>query len=145
MTFFISAVAEGALYTFGVFFEPLLHEFGWTRAVTSAACSIAIGLELPIGIVAGRLTDKFGPRIALTACGFFWGLGFLLMSQTNTIWQLYLFYGLGVGMGMGLFWVPVISIVPRWFAKRRALMMGIVLSGIVFLRVLSSHGNYLFL
>ncbi len=130
ITFLISVVAEGVLYTFGVFFEPILSDFGWSRAVTSAASSIGIGLELPIAIIAGRLTDKFGPRVVLTICGLSWGFGFLLLSRAETVWQLYLFYGLGVGLGMGLYWSPVISLIPRWFVKRRALMMGIVTSGI---------------
>lgn len=31
--FVIAAVGDGLLYSFGVFFEPLLKEFGWSRAM----------------------------------------------------------------------------------------------------------------
>jgi MFS family permease len=130
VAFIIVAVAEGLLYSFGVFFEPLLSEFGWTRAMTAGALSLAGLLVPPIGIVAGKLTDRFGPRQVLTACGFFFGLGYILMSQTSTLWQLYLFYGVMVGIGTGLYWISVVSIVPKWFVHRRALMMGTVLCGI---------------
>ncbi len=129
-TFIIAAVVEGLLYSFGVFFKPLLNEFGWTRAMTSGASSLSSILRVPLVIAVGRLSDRFGPRQLLAACGFFLGLGYLLMSQTNTIWQLYLFYGVIVSIGMSLYWIPLISLVPRWFARRRALMMGIVTSGI---------------
>ena len=37
--FFIQAVVGGTIYTFGVFFKPVLTEFGWTRAMTSGAFS----------------------------------------------------------------------------------------------------------
>ena len=125
----IVTVAEGVLYSFGVFFAPLLSEFGWTRAMTSGALSLSTIVHIPILIVVGGLTDRFGPRLVLSASGFFLGLGYLLMSQTNAIWQLYLFYGVIASIGMGFYWVPIISIIPRWFAKKRGLMMAIVTSG----------------
>ena len=128
--FVIAAVVEGIMFSFGVFFKPLLTEFGWTRAMTAGAFSLFTVLHIPIVIAAGALTDRFGPRLMLTACGFFLGLGYLLMSQTSAIWQLYLFYGVVASIGMGLYWVPVISILPRWFVKRRALMIGVAVSGI---------------
>lgn len=128
--FIIAAAIEGALFTFGVFFKPLLTEFGWTRAVTAGVFSLYGILHVLTAIVAGRLTDRLGPRLVLTACGFLTGLSYLLMSQASALWQVYLFYGAIGGIGLGFYWVPVISIVPRWFVKRRALMMGIFISGI---------------
>jgi len=129
VVFFIMLVAWGIFLSFGVFFEPVLTEFGWTRAATSGAFSLAFLVMGPLGIVVGRLTDRFGPRPVMTGCGFFLGLGFLLMSQISAIWQLYLFYGVIIGIGMSATWVPANSIIPRWFAKRRGLMTGIVLNG----------------
>jgi len=128
--FTIAVAVEGLLFSFGVFFKPLLSEFGWTRAMTSGAMSFGSVLRIPLSMVSGRLTDKLGSRVMLTACGFFIGLGYLLMSQINALWQLYLFYGGIVAIGMSCYWVPLISIIPRWFASRRGLMMGIVACGI---------------
>ena len=91
----------GAFTSFGIFFKPLSSEFGWSRATTSIATSIssiAMGLA---AIATGRLTDKYGPRVVLIACGLFMGLGNLLMSQVSALWQLYLFYGILFGTGMG--------------------------------------------
>ena len=39
-SFLIMTLTYGAMYTFSVFFEPLLDEFGWTRAMTSGAFSL---------------------------------------------------------------------------------------------------------
>jgi len=83
-----------------------------------------------LGIGVGRLTDRFGPRLLVVGGGFFLGLGYLLMSQTNAIWQLYLFYGVVRAIGMSGLWVPLVSTVARWFVKRRGLMSGIVFAGI---------------
>ena len=78
----------------------------------------------------GRFTDRLGPRIVLTFCGFLIGLGYLLMSQLSAVWQLYLFYGVIIGTGMGGTRVPLLSTVARWFVKRRSMMTGIILTGI---------------
>ena len=101
---------------FGVFFKPVLTEFGWTRALTSGAFSLAMIISGLLTIVMGALNDKFGPRVVLTLCGSLLGLGYLLMSQVNAIWQFYLFYGVIIGIGMGGSVIPLLSTVARWFA-----------------------------
>jgi len=127
--FCIMVMAGGIWVIFGVFFEPMLTEFGWTRATLSGAASLRVFLTTLFGIAVGRLTDKFGPRPVATVCGLFLGLGFFLMSRISTIWQLYLVFGVITGVGMCGLWVPMISTVSRWFVKRRGMMTGIVLSG----------------
>ncbi len=129
-SFPILLIAYGATNTFGVFFEPLLTEFGWTRAATSGAFSLYVFLHGLLYIVTGRLNDRFGPRVVLTACGFFLGLGYLLMSLVGAIWQLYLFYGVIIAIGVSGAFVPLISTVTRWFVKRRGIMTGIMVSGV---------------
>ncbi len=108
----------------------MLTELGWTRAVTSGAFSLSITLYGLLAIGMGRLTDKFGPRLVITACGLFFGLGYLLMSQITAVWHLYLFYGVIIAIGGSGLYVPLISTVARWFVRRRGVMTGIVVSGI---------------
>jgi len=127
--FLIMMIMWGTIYTFGVFFNPLLIEFGWTRAETSGAYSLFMVLHGLLYIVTGRLNDRFGPRVVITTCGFFLGLGYLMMSQISAIWQLYLFYGAIISVGISGGFVPLTSTVARWFVKRRGLMTGIVVSG----------------
>ena len=128
--FFTMLLMWGTLLSFGVFFKPMINEFGWTRAATSAAYSAAILLHGLLSIVVGRLTDRFGPRLVIVAGGVFISLGYLLMSQVSAIWQLYLFFGGIVGIGMGASFVPMVSTIARWFTKRRGMMTGIVVSGV---------------
>lgn len=127
--FFISVVTHGMRNSYGVFFKPMLTEFGWTRAVTSGAFSLAWMMEGVLSILIGALNDRFGPRLVLTFCGVLLGLSYLLMSRMGNIWQLYLFYGVLGGAGGSVF-VPIVSTVARWFLTRRSLMTGLAVTGI---------------
>ena len=127
--FCIQMVVWGISSTFGVFFKPLLTEFGWSRATISGASSLYFLLMGFLSIVAGGLTDRFGPRIIIGIGGFFLGVGYLLMSQINAIWQLYLFYGVIIGIGASPADVSLLSTVARWFVKRRGMMSGIIKAG----------------
>jgi len=125
----IMSIMWAVYYTFGVFFKPVLNEFGWTRAMTSGAFSLASIMNGSLTVAVGGLTDKFGPRMVITVCGLFLGLGFMLMSQMSNVFHLYLFYGIFVGVGMSGSFIPLTSTVTRWFFKRRGLMTGVVVAG----------------
>jgi len=125
----IQMVAWGMYNTYGVFFNPLFGEFGWSRAAISGAASVSQML-IGVGAIAlGNLNDKFGPRILMTSCGILLGLGYFLMSQVNSVWQLYLFYGVIVGIGVSGTDVILLSTTARWFIKQRGMMSGIVKMG----------------
>ncbi len=128
-TFCVMVMVGGIGISFGVFFEPMLTEFSWTRTVLSGAVSLRTFIVTLSGIAAGRLTDKFGPRLIVTVCGLLLGLGFFLMSRISTIWQFYLVFGVITSVVMSGLWVPLLSTVARWFVKRQGMMIGIVLSG----------------
>ncbi len=130
--FLTIALGWGTYYSFGIFFEPLLAEFGWTRTLTSGAYSVAMLVAGLMAIIAGKLTDQLGSKIVSTACGILLGSGFLLMSQINAVWQLYLLYGIPIAVGLSGCWAPMTSTVARWFVRRRGLMTGIVVSGVGF-------------
>lgn len=128
-SFFIMTIAWGANRTIGVFLEPMIKEFGWTRAGISVSVTLSMLLTGVLGIVTGKISDRVGPRAVVTICGFFMGISYLLVSQINDIWQLYLFYGVVGGIGLSGATVPMVSAVTRWFVKRRGLMVGIVMAG----------------
>lgn len=127
--FCMMAALWGAFGAFGVFFKPMLEDLGWTRAMTASAYSFSWVIQGMTAIAMGRLNDKLGPRITMTLGGVLLGMGYWLMSQTNTLWQFFLFYGVIVGVGMGAAFVPITSTIARWFLARRSLMMGITMAG----------------
>jgi MFS family permease len=119
----------GAELSFGVFLKPIQEEFGWTRTMVSGAVSIVEGVCGLVGIVIGRLADKHGPRMTIAICALIGGLGCLLMSQTRSLWQLYLYFGVMVGVCIAG-WISVFAAVSRRFVDKRVLALGITSSGI---------------
>ena len=77
----------------------------------------------------GRLTDRIGPRRALSLGAVFIGVGLCLCSRIHSIWQLYFFYvvaSLGSGVTVSL---PNAT-VQKWFVKKRGLALGLVTAGV---------------
>ncbi len=128
-SFFIQAVVWGTSNSFGVFFDPLIKEFGWSRATISGAASLGFLVHGSASILLGNLNDRFGPRVIMSACGLFLGLGFFLMAGLESVWQLYFFYGLIASVGLGGIDVIPLSTVSRWFEKNRGMMSGIIKVG----------------
>ena len=127
--FVIWVVSRGTFQTYGVFFKPMLSEFSWTRAMVSGARSLSSAIEGLLGIVAGTLTDRFGPRKVVFLLGSLVGISFILMSQVQNLWQFYIVMGVLVGIGMSATGTPTMTAVAKWFARRRGLMAGIVQAG----------------
>ncbi|OQY03416.1 MAG: hypothetical protein B6I22_11625 [Desulfobacteraceae bacterium 4572_123] len=128
-SFFIQIIVWGIANSFGVFFAPLLNEFNWTRATLSGAASLCFLVHGFISILMGNFNDRFGPRLIMTGCGIILGTGFLLMGTINSIWHLYLFYGLVAGVGLSATDVVLLSTTARWFEKKRGMMSGIIKVG----------------
>ncbi|MGE5839120.1 MAG: MFS transporter, partial [Deltaproteobacteria bacterium] len=127
--FAIQATGIGTHVSFGIFFKPLLADYGWTRASLAGAHSLAFLLMGFLGIFVGRLNDRFGPRVLLTVTALFFGMGLFLMSTTESLWQVYLFYGIMVGIGLSPVDVIALSTTARWFVRRRGMITGIVKVG----------------
>ena len=106
-SFFMFLICGGiAFYGFTTFFNPIAEEFGWSAAQISFSFSLR---SIEFGIMAplvGFLMDKVGVRKIIIFGMAVSGLGFLLMSRTNS---LLFFYGAflmlsivtSCGLGMG--------------------------------------------
>jgi MFS family permease len=126
----IVCIGMGALFSLGVFLKPMADAMGWSRAAISSVALlnwIAMGLG---SFCWGALSDRVGTRAVALAGGLLLGLGLVLSSQVQALWQLYVTFGVMVGFAVGAFYAPLTSTATKWFTARRGLAVALVSSGI---------------
>jgi len=124
------AMSYGAQYSFGVFFPSLIQEFGWNRQSLAGAFSLYAFLYSILGIILGRWTDRFGPRIVLAFGSICLGAGIGLISQVKVPWHLYVVYGLLASWGMSAAYMTANPTIVKWFIEKRGLALGLAQSGL---------------
>jgi MFS family permease len=123
-------VIFGVAFSFGAFFEPIAAEFGTGRGAASVVFSLTSLVFFTMGAISGPAADRFGPRPLLLAGAAAFGLGLAGTAYADRLWIAYVTYGVGVGVGIGCAYVPIIAAVGGWFRRRRALAVGVAVSGI---------------
>ena len=127
--FVIITMSIGTLFTLGVFLRPIEDSMGWSRSGIGAISFfnwIVMGVG---GVVAGYVSDRFGTRrVVFTGAGLL-GLGLVLSSYVQEVWQLYVTFGLLVGAGVSAFYVPLTVLAIKWFGERRGMAASVVSAG----------------
>ena len=126
----VNSLSSGPVWSgVGVWMKALELHFGWSRAQLSGAFSMAQLEGSIIGPLMGYLIDKLGSRRMVLIGMIITGLGFLLFSRTDSIFLFYLSYGLiMLGTAAGT-WLPTMTVVNRWFVRRRGMAMAIAAEG----------------
>jgi MFS family permease len=127
--FVIITMSIGTLFTLGVFLRPIEESMGWSRSGIGA-----IGLFNWIvmgagGVVSGFVSDRLGTRRVVLVGAIVLGLGLVLSSYVQQVWQLYVTFGLLVGAGVSAFYVPLTVLAIKWFEGRRGMAAAIVSAG----------------
>ena len=124
------AYTAGAYWQgFGAFFDLILVHFGWSRAVTSAAVSIQRTESGAVAPFVGYFIDRYGPRQVMLIGITILGVGFILLSRVQNLWQFYLaFVVITLGLSFGTFMV-VTTCIANWFMDKRARALGLAMTG----------------
>jgi MFS family permease len=128
-TSFVTLTTYGVFYSQGLFFEPLMTQFQWSRVEVSLAFTIYMATYTTAALPMGWLYDRYGPRPPLMIASILVGGGIALCSQVTALWQLYLLFGVVAGVGFGAIYPVPVATVVKWFLKRRGMAVGIVTSG----------------
>ncbi|OBZ76896.1 Riboflavin transporter MCH5 [Grifola frondosa] len=121
----------GAASSFGVYQAIYTLQNTSTPSNISWIGSLQFFLTFSVGLPAGKLLDAgYFHHIQIGGallCVFSWFM--LSLADTTKYYQIILSQGVGVGLGSGLMYSPVLSVQAHHWKRRRALAMGIVLSG----------------
>lgn len=117
-------------YAFPVFFDAMVREMGWTRTEVALAMTMACLVIAATSLLIGVLLRRIGLRPVIVGGSIIAGLGFLLLSTVNQLWQFYVYYGLILSAGMsGLLEVPSLTAVESWFDRDKSMALGIATTG----------------
>src|SRR5437660_5500322 len=121
--------------SFGAYVAVLQAERGWSKHALSGAAALQQMEAAILGPLLGWFIDRFGPQGMIRVGIFVFGLGLMLLSQTDTLPS---FYGafLVVALGSSLCgFFPVNISLINWFERWRAralssLSIGLALGGL---------------
>lgn len=117
----------GAIYSWTLFNEALHEKFMWDIGDIIFTYSLTIFVFALTTIFSGRLLDKYGAKLIATIGALLYGSGVLLTSSADTLFELYLFYGIIGGIGVGFVYVCPLATCIKWFPQKKGLVTGIVI------------------
>ena len=115
---------------FGIFLKPLSEEFGWTRAETTLAVTIGTLIAAGLGIVLGRVLDRYGPRWMFVGSCAVLAASYFGLSRISTLVLFYLVYSAGRSMMQSATGHTLsYALVSKWFVRRRATAISVATLG----------------
>lgn len=111
-------------HAMSVWAVALERQFGWSRAQLGIALTLTRVESGIIGPIEGYLVDRVGTRRMVLIGLAILGGAYLFFSQINSLWTFYVAYILmAVGQGLGS-WIPLMTMLNKWFSRRRSSAIG---------------------
>jgi MFS family permease len=119
------------VYSFSVFFKPLMQEFHAGRAAVSLGFTLHLIAAAASAPLTGWLIDRYGSRkVILTGTALF---GSVLLANKAFSGSISLFYLFLLILGVVLHGtgpIPYGNVISYWFDRRRGLALGLMMLGI---------------
>lgn len=129
-------LALGVLYSWSIFKLAIKSSvesggsFRWDLAQLNDPYSVACLVFAFSMIPAGRIQDRFGPRVTALVGGLLVGLGFLIVSRSTAYAAWVLGFGVLAGTGIGFGYSAATPPALKWFPPARTgLVAGVVVAG----------------
>ncbi|CAL1703585.1 unnamed protein product [Somion occarium] len=127
----ISFCTFGYVQSFGVYEDLYVLAGASTPSNVAWIGSFQLFMIFAMGLPAGKLFDAgyFHHLQIAGALLFVFSLFMLSLVDISKFYQIFLSQGVGVGIGCGMMFLPALSVQAHHWKNRRALAMGIVLTG----------------
>jgi MFS family permease len=126
----LSTIGGVGLWSAVVVLPAIQAEFGIARASASLPYTVTmVGFAFG-GIATGRLADRLGIMFPVIGGAMALSLGYLVASQTASLWQFVAVQGVIIGLfGSSATFGPLIADISHWFTRNRGTAVGICASG----------------
>lgn len=125
----VALLCLGVAYAWSIFVSPLEADFGWTRSQTSMIFTVTMFCFYIGNIAAGFISSKLTCRPILLTSAVLFLAGFFLASNTKTLFQIYISYGIFCGFATGIAYNNVLKTVNSWWQHAIGKSSGIMLMG----------------
>lgn len=124
-------LALGVLYSWSVISAEIAKSgWGWSAQDRALPYSVACLVFCLVMVPAGRMQDKFSPRLVATIGGILVGIGMIVASRFNTVNGYVLGFGVLAGAGIGCGYASATPPAVKWFPPAKTGMVaGIVVAG----------------
>ncbi len=123
-------LALGVLYSWSVISKSIPKEWGWTETQRALPYTIACLIFALMMVPAGKLQDRFGPRMVASVGGILTGLGLILASRFQDVTMYILGFGVLAGAGIGFGYASATPPAVKWFPPAKTGMIaGLVVAG----------------
>ncbi len=121
----------GILYVWSVLKSGIPDSWGWTNADKALPYSLMCIMFSATMVPAGRLQDRFGPRIVTLLGGFLAGLGLIICGFGGSSVAVFTIgFGCITGAGVGFGYAAPTPASIKWFPpERTGIIAGIVVAG----------------
>lgn len=127
--FLIGMLGPLARNVMAAFFPFISSDMEWSRLTIGLAQSLSLWAYAFFVLLSGRMTDRLGSRKTIFLGGLLCLGGWVLLSTVQSLWQLYLYYGLIMALAVSMtHFVPLQATARKWFTRRAGLATGIVVS-----------------
>uniref|UniRef100_A0A8C6DY97 Monocarboxylate transporter 2 n=1 Tax=Moschus moschiferus TaxID=68415 RepID=A0A8C6DY97_MOSMO len=128
-----------------VFFKEIQLIFNTTYSEIAWISSTMLAVMYAGGPISSVLVNKYGSRPVVMVGGLLCCLGMVSASYSTNVVELYLTMGFICGLGLAFNLQPALTIVGKYFYKKRPVANGLAMAGSpVFLSTLAPFNQYLF-
>jgi MFS family permease len=135
--FGIQLIIAGLLMqSYGAYVAVLQEKRGWSRTALSGAFSLTQLVSGTVGPFEGALLDRIGPRAVMRVGIVIFGVGFMLLSQVNSLTAYYgVFVVIALGFALSAFFPLTVALV-NWFERKRSrvlstMSLGFAVGGLI--------------
>ncbi|WP_371379457.1 OFA family MFS transporter [Sporomusa aerivorans] len=122
----VICVCAGIGYSWSVFQNPIVKNFGWPAVDVSLTFTLQIAASTLTPLLIGNIVNKVKTRQVILAGGIIYGLCVLTTGFIQSIFQLYLLYGIGTGIGVGLIYPCLMAYSVKLFPDKKGLSAGLL-------------------